>query len=211
MVATIAQDLKALNKTHGVQSEVKWENAKKRRVSIHQLYVDYLFTLIESGRGHLHIRFAPFKRYDHRKSGKRGRTDTVSKMYFQLLLHRPVRYYGPQRALFVYPDNGECTEELPAIRNGLCAEGFKKHKTLPNCVKEIVPRDSKREPLLQLLDVTLGGLAAIRNERDLGETKAALSQYIHGKTGFTDLSASTRSNERRLNIWNAKPKWGSAV
>lgn len=211
MVRTIARDLSELNRTHGVVSEVKWENAKRRRVSIHQLYVDYLFELIASGSAHLHIRFAPFKRYDHRKSGKRGRIDTVSKMYFQLLLHRPVRYYGRHRALYVFPDDGECTAELPDLRNGLCSLGQKKHNALPNCVKEISPRSSKREPLLQLLDVTLGGVAAIRNDRKLGETKSALAAHIHGKAGFPDLTKSTKSEERRLNFWNVKPMWGSAV
>lgn len=186
MVPTIARDLDALNRKNGVISEVKWSTAKRRRVSIHRLYADYLFNLVENGLAHFHIRFAPFNEYDHKKSGPAGRTDTVSKMYYQLLLHRPVYYYGSKAALFVYPDAGDCTAYLPRMRNQLCAGGYNSMKSKPNCVREIVPRNSRTEPLLQLLDVTLGALTAIRNERATGDVKAELASYILDKSPITD-------------------------
>lgn len=91
-ISEISRELKALNDANGVCSEVKWTNAKRRRVNVHKCYVDYLFDLIDKKRVHLHVRFAPFGEYEHSRSGARGRVDTVSKMYYQLLLHRPIRY-----------------------------------------------------------------------------------------------------------------------
>ncbi len=205
-VAEISADLKRINQECGVVSEVKWSTAKKRRVSVHMRYVDYLFGLIEDRQAHFHIRFAPFSEYRHKESGDRGRTDTVSKMYWQMLLHRPVAFYGPKVPIHIHPDHGDCTSYLPSMRNQLCAAGYTTKRTRPNCVPVLETRDSRREPLLQLLDVPLGALAALKNERALNATKAELAAYVLGKTKWPDLNGNSGPKDYRLNIWNVTPK-----
>lgn len=207
MVGTIARELKELNRQSGyVGSEVKWSSLGKRKVSIHKLYVDYLFNLIENNLAHFHIRFAPFSEYDHSLSGERKRSDTVSKMFYQLLLHRPVRFYGSRRAIYVYPDDGDCTLRLPELRGPLCADGYSRGAK-SNCVKEIAPRSSKREPLLQLLDVTLGALTAAKNERQNAAPKMELIAHVLSQKSVPALSVGTDKNARKFNVWNVTPKW----
>lgn len=104
--------IQAINERCNVASEVKWENAKPRRQNAHQAYIDLLFDLIENNKVHFHLRFAPFDDYDHRLSGSNKRQDTVGKMHYQLILHRPVRYYGAENRLVIHPDNGTCTAKL---------------------------------------------------------------------------------------------------
>lgn len=203
-VPEIVAAIKAINKDCGVISEVKWSTAKKRRVSVHKRYVDYLFDLIDAKHAHFHIRFAPFSKYSH--TGERGRVDTVSKMYYQMILHRPVAFYGKRAPIYIHPDHGDCTSYLPTIRGAICAAGYRTKGAKPNCVREIITRDSRREPLLQLLDVPLGALTALRNERELQETKAELAAYVLSRTGWTDLAGNSRQNEIRLNLWNANPR-----
>lgn len=205
-VPEIAARLKVINEECGVTSEVKWSTAKKRRVSVHERYVDYLFDLIDARQAHFHIRFAPFSDYRHKESGDRGRTDTVSKMYWQMLLHRPIAFYGPKVPIHIHPDHGDCTSHLPAMRNQLCAAGYREKKTKPNCVPVLETRDSKREPLLQLLDVPLGALAALKNERDLKETKTALAARVLARTKWVDLNGNSGRKDYTLNLWNAVPK-----
>lgn len=205
-IPAIVADLRSINAECGVVSEVKWATAKRRRVSVHKRYVDYLFDLIDAGKVHFHIRFAPFDQYRHAESGDRGRVDTVSKMYYQMILHRPVGFYGPKVPIHIHPDQGDCTSYLPDMRNQICAAGYKTKGCKPNCVPVLEPRDSKREPLLQLLDVPLGALAALRNERVIGETKSELAAYVLARTGWPDLSGNSKERVMRLNLWNVVPK-----
>ena len=204
-VPNIVRDLAAINASCGVISEVKWSTAKTRRVSVHKQYADYLFKLLRDRQAHFHIRFAPFNDYNHRDSGPRKRVDTVSKMYYQLLLHRAVGFYGKHCKLYVHPDNGDCTAYLPMMRNQLCAAGFTQKRAKPDCVKAIEPRDSAREPLLQLLDVTLGALTARRNGRELGPAKSELADHVVALSAWPKLDVSTAKDLRPFNVWNVIP------
>ena len=204
-VQEVSDAILAINEECSVTSEVKWSTVKRRRVSVHKRYVDLFFQLLDERKIHFHIRFAPFKQYIHKESGPRGRTDTVSKMYYQMLLHRPISFYGPMMRMHIFPDHGDCTSYLPSMRNQLCAAGYRTKGAVANCVPLIETRDSKREPLLQLLDVPLGALAALRNERELGDVKAELAAHVFERTGWKDLSGNSPQGQARLNLWNAEP------
>lgn len=201
----VRDEIHALNEKNKVISEVKWETAKKRRQNVHQAYIEYLFDLTETNRAHLHVRFAPFDQYDHKKSGRNARLDTVGKMHYQLILHRPLKYYGDDWDLHIYPDNGVCTEKLPSMKDSLNLN----HEKRP--IKHIECRDSAKEPILQLLDVTLGALASYKNkrhERDgANEVKTELAALVLKKTGLPSLDRSTGMSARRFNLWNVTPKW----
>ncbi|PZQ15082.1 MAG: hypothetical protein DI565_11720 [Ancylobacter novellus] len=68
--------------------------------------------------------------------------------------------------------------------------------------------------MLQLLDVTLGALASIRNERHLdgktGEVKRELAQYALSKSGLRRLDVSTAIMKKDFNVWNVVPKFGGS-
>jgi hypothetical protein len=131
-------------------------------------------------------------------------------MHYQLLLHRAVQFYGAH-PLHIRPDNGDCTSELESYRNALTLEGQRKYDAHPLCIGSIEPRDSKREPILQLLDVTLGAFTAVRNGRHLrAETatpKKLLAEHALEAFGRPNLHGNTPKKERRLSIWNAVPMW----
>jgi hypothetical protein len=68
---------------------------------------------------------------------------------------------------------------------------------------------AKREPFLQLLDVTLGALTAHRNERHLlpGTTQAKAELAPHAVTalGIKDVKKNW-DDGRRISVWNVIPK-----
>lgn len=207
----ILGELATINADYRVISEVKWENAKSRRANTHMAYIDLLFRLILEGRAHAHFRFAPFNDYDHSLSGQKKRAATVGKMHYQLLLHRALRFYGESCDLIIHPDNGDCTEELPSLVGSLNYDGRSKHGLKTSPVKRIECRDSKKEPMLQLLDVTLGALTAYKNGRHIdpitSATKKELAQYALTKTDLTSLDRSSPMTAKKLNIWNVRPMW----
>ena len=207
----ILGELATINDDYKVISEVKWETAKSRRANTHMAYIDLLFRLIKEGRAHVHIRFAPFKEYDHSLSGHKKRAATVGKMHYQLLLHRALRFYGQSCELIIHPDNGDCTADLPRLVDSLNIDGRAKHGLRTSPVKRIECKDSEREPMLQLLDVTLGALTAYKNGRHnnpvTSATKKELAEYALKKTDLASLDRSSPMTAQKLNIWNVRPMW----
>lgn len=205
----IRSDLRDICQQCSVPHEVKWSNTKARRDNVHKAFVDYLFSLIDEGMAHFHIRFSRMSDYNHQLSGMRRKIDTISKAYFQLLLHRPGQYYSEDCDIFVHPDNGDCTSLLLTHKGALNAHCVSRYGS--GSFRHIAPRDSKNESILQMLDVTLGALGAVRNGRDIApgtaEAKRELAQYVFGKTGLTSLGGNSPRTERRLSVWNATPMW----
>lgn len=204
----ILRKITDIRTSYGKQGEVKWKNAKSRNGLVHEAYIKLLFDLVDEGRLHFHIRFSRMDEYDHRRSGPRRKIDTVSKAFFQLLLHRPVAFYGAEADLYIHPDDGDCTKQLPDQINALNFVG-RRMCGAHNIVKLVQPRSSEREPMLQLLDCTLGALAAFRNgrhEKDgISDTKKRLATLAFELTGWPDIHGSCWQ-KKKLNRWNAVPK-----
>jgi hypothetical protein len=204
-MSAIIADLTAIKADKRGPTETKWSTVKTRRDSAHNAFADYWAEGIARKRFHFHIRFAPFDQYDHKLSGPNKRSDTVSKMHFQLLLHRAVRYYGRRYKLRIRPDNGDCTKDLKAQIEKLHRWSQENHDCAPDCVESIEPRDSRKELLLQLLDVPLGALTALRNDRNLIGPKRELADYVKAKHPALDLTKSTDIRAMVFNVWNVKP------
>lgn len=206
-------DLKEIKRSCGValDSEIKWSKCKKRYKSVHAAYIDYMFGAISRGEVHLHIRLSPFKAYDHNASGDRLETDTISKAFYQLLLHRAGRYYGKRCRILVRPDAGDCTAYLPKILEGVNTAACSTFRLPSRPFVEIAPRDSKKEPLLQLLDVTLGALTSARNGNHLNgrieERKRLLVTQALELGKVKDIEKSDPRERRDFNIWNVVPMW----
>lgn len=208
-IAKVTTDLAAIKAASGKTGEVKWKNAKSYGARVHTAYVDYLFLLIEERKAQFHIRFSEMSDYDHNLSGERRRIDTVSKAFYQLFLHRACRHYR-KHPIFIHPDDGEYTSELPKYLGALNYQALAKFGGLSfGCVQTIQPRSSEREPMLQLLDVPLGALAALRNNRTkrpgYSEVKAKLADYTLAKTGWPSVLGSCPIDKASINRWNARP------
>jgi hypothetical protein len=203
----VVAEIKSLHKTKQ-REEVKWNTTKIWNLEIRRDHIDCLADLTTKRLVHLHVRFAPFDQYDHEQSGRRRIYDTVGKMYYQLLLHRAVRHYGPQYRLLIRPDDGACTSELKKFVAPLCFDGHIKYRAKPDCIKDLVCLNSEKEPLLQLLDVTLGALTAYRNGRHLkaSTSKAKSELAAHTVKAFKIKNiAANWDDGRRLSIWNVIP------
>ncbi len=209
----IVSELADIKRSCGLaeNAEVKWSRCKKRRKNAHVRFVHYLFDAIGNGHLHFHVRFSPFKNYDHSVSGKRKETDTISKAFYQLILHRPGRYYGNNRRLLVRPDDGECTAYLPSIIDGLNSDICETFGHAVRPIADIAPRNSKKEPMLQLLDVTLGALTAVRNGNHengtLSDHKVEVVKAALDLGRIRDIEKSDPIERRDFNVWNVVPKW----
>lgn len=209
-IGKIESRIDSIRKAMRITSEIKWNNVKPRRDNGHFAYADLLKELIEANNVNFHIRFQRMEDWDHKRSGPRRKTDTVSRAFYQLALHRPVSLYGKQADIHIRPDAGDCTEKLHEYMGQMNTEARKLASCGVKCVKSIEVRDSKLTPCLQLLDVTLGALAAVRNGRhhreDISETKHKLALHVHSLWGNCDLAANSIKSARKFVVWNALPK-----
>ena len=209
--ALIAKEMEQLKAARRVplHSEVKWTKAKSKP-DLCRDYLDLMERLIVANHVHFHVRFSPFQEYDHNVSGDRKETDTVSKAFYQLLLHRAGRFYGKQAKILVRPDAGDCTSYLPNVMAAVNVDISLKYKVQHDAITNIQARDSKDDPMLQLLDVSLGALTAARNggheNGTLSAIKTDLAAYALGKCGV-GIDHNHEAKHRRFSIWNVKPKW----
>jgi hypothetical protein len=207
-IPSVLSDLRLLRDAHNSpRHEIKWQNTRRRGIPIRKAYIDYLASLIKRNEAHFHIRFSPMDEYEH--EGVRREFETASKSFYQLLLHRTVRYYGQRCKIYVRPDNGECTRLLPTFKEALHVDGQLRYSSAADCIDSIIPLNSEREPMLQLLDVTLGALTAHRNERhvrpDVGAPKRELAEYALPALGIRSLKGN-RDDGNKFSIWNVVPK-----
>jgi hypothetical protein len=89
------------------------------------------------------------------------------------------------------------------LKYALLADG-KKYDRHPECIDSIECLDSAAEPILQLLDVSLGAFAALRNDRKLKGGKRHLADHAAELLGVRHL-AKNYDEGVRFSIWNAVP------
>jgi hypothetical protein len=198
----IRAELQLIRERCRAGGEIKWSNTDDKNVRVREEYINLMWRLIRGRRAHLHLRFAPFGEYDHHLYERR-RFDTASRMFYQLLLHKAVRHYGARELLFIRPDNGPCTEPIPKLKYALLADS-KKYNRHPECIDSIECLESAAEPMLQLLDVSLGAFAALRNDRKLKGGKRHLADHAAKSLGVRNL-AKDYDEGVRFSIWNAIP------
>jgi hypothetical protein len=207
--AEIESKITHIRERLNLSGEIKWSNAKVRRDSGQKAYAELLKELVESNNIHFHMRFQKTGDWNHDRAGNRKKVDTVSRAFYQLVLHRPVTFYGHRADIHVRPDKGDCTARLHEYIGQLNTEAGKVKHCGMSCVKSIHAVDSCKDNFLQLLDVTIGGLAAIRNNRhkrsDVSRHKHDLAVHIHQLWANYDLTKSHPKTEKKFNIWNALP------
>jgi hypothetical protein len=111
--------------------------------------------------------------------------------------------------MLIRPDDGECTSELQRFVPHLQVDGQIRYKTEPDCIDSLICLNSEHEPLLQLLDVTLGALTAYRNGRhvrfETSVAKSELSMHTYKAFGVKDLTKNHDAG-RWFSIWNVVPR-----
>lgn len=207
-LATIAAELSALKGAHrkNPASELKWEKVNRHDLPLYKAYCDYLFSLLEANYAHYHVVICDFQNYDHRTLNDGDRAKSVSKTYYQLLLHRCCALYGAQARMHIRPDGGDCTRALPSYQDSLNADARKRFRLETNPISSINLIDSSDVSVMQLNDIVLGAIASHRNGRHLvpgaSPHKIELAEHVRKLFGVASFAFSTPKGQRRHSIWN---------
>ena len=202
-IAEIEDNIAAIREQAGIRSEFHWAAYRggKRRVGYESL-VRYAFGLINQRHAALHVIIARFDNYNHKAKEGENKDTSINRMYYQLLLHRIGRLYGPHRAIHVRLDAGNDSADICNMRNQLCAAAYSRYKARPNCVRSIEPAQSDRVGIIQMADVLLGAIAAKRNEIEHTSPKGALADYVLRASGRHNWHTDTPRHAKFLTVWN---------
>lgn len=194
----------------GVTKEAKWNNTRKSTLDKHLSLAHWAFQLITAGQLRFHCLLVPSQRFNHDLRSDGGKSESLKRMYYQVILHRLGKRHGKTHRLYVYPDKANELRGLEAMKSGLNSDLTKKYACPVDAVKAIDFRESHKEPLLQLNDLLLGAVCYQKNRRfenlDAGHPKASLAGFVLGRSGLVNYETNTSANVKGFTIWNFDSK-----
>jgi hypothetical protein len=191
-------------------SELKWSHINRHDLPLFEDIVEYFGSLMSANHIHYHVVICDMHAYDHRLRNEGQKATTVSKTYYQLLLHRCCRLYGDKAFMHVRPDTGECTRDLPGLLNGLNADAQRRFDLKLRAVLSINLTESVTVNLMQMNDVILGAIASHRNERhkkrDASPHKTKIAEAVRAVFGVPNFTINTSWEHRPFTVWNWKER-----
>lgn len=206
----VRADIERIKANGGIGSEVKWSKVTAHRARTYRILIEYFFNLVRQNQAQFISLICDFSTFDHRKNG--GREASVSKMLFQMSLHLACRKYGKNADLHLFPDSGDCGDQLCRHRYHLnnAARRYMPdgRKSAERPVVHIEATNSSTEPLLQLNDLILGAIGYRRNERydapDAARHKKLLARLVATRCDATTFHYNPPTFGYRFTVWNLK-------
>ena len=191
----------------GINSEMKWNKTRQGTKDKYQEMVHFFFQLVEDNLLSFHCLLVDFQRFDHNLRADGSPTESLKRMYYQLILHRLCKKH-PSCDLYAFPDKARELTGLEAMKSSLNSDSRRRFKLDRDCLRTIEFRNSETESLLQLNDIILGGVCYQKNKRfedpDAGHPKANLAGYILGLTALPHYDLDTPLGQEKFTIWNLK-------
>jgi Protein of unknown function (DUF3800) len=193
------------------RGEMKWGKVSQYKLAAYGRVAKCFFDSDEFKEAHFHCLIVPMHELDHKTYNQGSREIGFNKEIYQLA-SKFARLYR-DRLFHFYPDQRDTQstpEELRTILNfGRRKAGDPRDWPFRRCQF----RDSKKTPLLQMVDIMIGAIGYCVNEHAKADgaslAKARLSAYIMKRAGVTDCSIDT-TKSGKFTIWHRqlKPRGG---
>ena len=190
--------------------ELKWTKITDAKIAEYKHLVDYFFLMNKTGQCQFHCIIFDNHKWLHAKYNGGDRDVGLSKLYYQVLHHKFGKVCAPHGSLFVRVDRRNSSTSLEDLRRMLNAAMARDHKITNNPWKVIEPEDSKQCDILQLNDVILGAVCAVRNGKHLleagRESKKAIASHVLEKSGLSSFDYDSPRSVTRFTVWNMQPR-----
>ena len=210
-VEIVNSEMARLKESRGKKptSEIKWEKVNPHDLPLYEDVVKYFRLLLDQNHIHFHVVICDMHAYDHRILNDGDKARSVSKTYYQLLLHRCCRLYGGKAFIHVRPDAGDCTQDLPKFLDALNADATRRFELATRPIMSIDLVHSASVNLMQMNDIILGAIASHRNERHKKEGaakhKTHLAEVVRVCLNVPNFTINTPWN-KNVTVWNWKPQ-----
>lgn len=205
--ADISAAIGGIKEAAGITSESKWSKFRGgERTSGYKAVIDLFYSLLDINQIHFHCMIAEFGKFSHKAFPSGGPETSVNKMYSQIIIHRICRIYAKRCYIFVYPDKGNDSRDLPRFQGWINWAAHDRYG-VEHRLCLIEPTNSEKCDILQMVDVIIGGIAYRCNFHGSGIAnvaphKAELAAYILSKAQRETWLRNTAPNARRMTVWN---------
>jgi hypothetical protein len=183
--------------------EMKWNKVSRSKLKCYRRVVDTFFDHRLFSSAHFHSVVVDTSALDHHAFNEGSRDIGFNKEIYQLASKFARLYRG--RLFHVYPDERDTNQRPEHLRTILNFGRRKAGDPRDWPFRRCHFRDSKRTPLLQLVDVLAGALAYRLNGHhllpDASPAKIDLSEHVLRKAGVTDPKRDT-SMSGKFTIWH---------
>lgn len=197
-------------KEHQMFAELKWSKVSNQKYDAYQDLVEIYFEFLEAGILSFHVTTFDNHMWKHQRYNDSDPDIGLSKNYYQLILHQYISVFGDLASLYVCLDRRLSSTPLEKLQRILNAGAAKDYGLTFGPVRTLESRDSKKDDLLQMNDVILGAVAAVKNERHTDEAtrkaKVDLAELVLKKARMTTYDKNTPPQDRGFTVWNRNPR-----
>jgi hypothetical protein len=209
-IPRVHRSIEEYRSKHNMRSELKWSKISNQKQEEYTRLVEYFFALNNTNHIQFHAVIFDSHQWNHKKYNNGDRDVGLSKLYYQLLLHKFAKICGPTGSLCACLDHRNSSTSLEDMRKMLNSTLASKHGLTSSPFKQLVSADSKLEDLLQLNDVILGAVNAVRNGKhllaDTRDSKKRIAQMVFEKSGLDNYETDSPKGVNRFTLWNMQPR-----
>ena len=202
--------VQAFRDKHNMHGEMKWSKITDQKLGEYQAFADYFFALNNLNMLQFHALIFDNHAANHSKYNNGDRDVGLSKLYYQLMVHKFAKICGPHGDLAVCVDKRNSSTSLDDLRRMVNSVLARDHGMANSPLKQLVPLDSKADDLLQINDVILGAVCAARNGKHLTasgrRSKREMAELILNKSGLASFEENSPRDVHRFSIWNMRTK-----
>ncbi len=209
-VARVYASMAKYRDDHKMRSELKWSKVSNQKLEEYMALVDLFFALNNTNHIQFHAVIFDSHQANNAKYNNGDQDIGLSKLYYDLLLHKFVKRCGKTGSLFACLDRRNSSTSLDDLRRMLNATAARDCGVFHSPLRQLISRDSKTDCVLQMNDVILGAVCSIRNGRHLlagtRQAKRELAKYVLDKSGVQSYDSDTPREMNRFTIWNKRPR-----
>jgi hypothetical protein len=209
-IKMVYSTISAFRKRTNMNAELKWSKISDGRESEYRQLIETFFAMNNSKLLEFHAVSFDNHRWNHKKFNKDDSDIGLSKLYYQLIMQKLIDPHGDQSSLFVCLDNRHSSTDLSDFHQMLNRGAKKEFKLDYGPVTQLMFRDSKKDDMLQLNDVILGAITAMKNGRHLiaggRASKKRLAELVFAKSGLPALEKNSPPTMTHFSFWNREPQ-----
>lgn len=209
-IPAIHENIDKFRETHGMKAELKWSKISNQKTEEYKALVDLFFALNNANHIHFHSIIFDSHSVDYSRIGERDSDKVLSRLYYQLIVHKFAKLYPNELGMCVCLDHRNSSTPLEDLRRMINSTLARDHDINHNPIKQLVSQDSCEDDILQINDVILGAVCAARNGKHLlVETRPAkrdIASLVLEKSGLDTFERDSPRGVDRFSVWNFKGK-----
>lgn len=209
-IPKVLQNMQAFRRDHNMTRELKWTKITNGKVNQYKHLVEYFFAMNNVNHCQFHAIIFDSHKWKHKKYNDGDEDKGLSKLYYQILHRKFSGICGAHGSLYVRLDKRNSSTSLHDLRAMLNNAAARDHGLTNRPFKVVESTDSKECDILQLNDVILGAVCAVRNGKHILATtrdaKREIGKLVLDKSGLGTFDCNSPKANYRFSIWNMIPK-----